>query len=251
MMLDLVREEELVTRAAGMPFDRVLGLIDAVNAADLGDAYDAAGDRYMVLTGKGHRSGDEALELDRLESALRLVLGESGLLVFASRLISILDISYRAMTIFRGASAAHTNPDELAGLLGSAAALCRERLGRTPIPLDAKKLEDSLACSAATASALARIVSGDGIFSRIFYKRRAARAVGLMTDSLLARGAEQAAWKGFGLLVDPQQASPRERHDRVVLVFRLSGLAGCLRAVGLASDALGKTAELVKGALGV
>jgi len=250
-MLDLVREEELVTRAAGMPFDRVLGLIDAVNAADLGDAYDAAGDRYMVLTGKGHRSGGEALELDRLDSALRLVLGERGLLVFASHLISILDISYRAMTIFRGGPAGSADLDDLAGQLGLAAAMCRESFERTPIPLEAKKLGDSLACSAVTASALARIVSGNGIFSRIFYRRRAAQAVGLMTDSLIARGAEQAAWKGFGLLVDPQQTSPRERHNRVVLVFRLSGLVGCLRAVGLTSDAFGKTAELVNGALGV
>jgi hypothetical protein len=251
MMLDTVGEEDLVTRAAGMPFDRVLGLIDAVNQADLSAAYDAAADRYMVLAGKGHRSGDEALELDRLDSALRLILGESGLLAFAAHLFEIMDSAFFGATLFRGETASGTDFYELAGALASAAALCRESFTRTPIPLDAKKLGESLDGSAVASSALARIVSDNGIFSRITYKRRAARAVGMLTDSLLAQKAKNAAWVGFGLLVDPRQTSARERHARVGLVFRLGGLAGCLRAVRLTGDAFAKTAELVKGALGV
>jgi len=99
-MLDLVAEEEMIARIAGVTFEDLLYVLDEESPADLRELYAGASDRYMILAGKGKRTRDENVELDRLDSALRMILGEEGLLALAARLARVIDAARTGAVVF-------------------------------------------------------------------------------------------------------------------------------------------------------
>ena len=250
-MLDLVQEEEIVAQAAGMPFEQLLQTVDAVSPSNLCDVYDQAADRYMVLTGKGARSRDENLELDRLDSSLRMVLGEAGLLTFAAHLIMVIDSARRGVLVFNTTSSSAKDLGEAQLTLGLAAAASRENFKRTPIPVNSKEISELFARASSIAATLIGIRSSTPFWRRLFGSERVAgQTVAKLLDQLARPDSGSQAWLSAQRFLNPQKFSPGERIERVNLCYQLSGLAACYRILQNAGDGFSNAAELVKGGLG-
>lgn len=246
-MLDLVSEEENVGRLTGIAFERLLGLLDEENPAALQDLYATASDRYMILAGKGRRTPDENLGLDRLDSALRLMLGEHGLMVFAAQLLRIHAGARCGANAFRKAGGRIADA-WLA--LGAAAAICRERLGRTPLPINGQRLSSLAANAAEAAEALQEMRTGHRVFG---WGRRDRQAAERGTARLLHRlGRLQAglpAWLAAGALLGPADASWAQRAARIESCYRTAGLLACTSIMQETGTAFREVSHLTREGL--
>ncbi|MBW1807954.1 MAG: hypothetical protein JRJ87_07130 [Deltaproteobacteria bacterium] len=250
-MLDLVHEEEIVTQTSGMAFEQLLQTVDAVSPANLSDVYDQATDRYMVLAGKGTRTREENLELDRLDSSLRMVLGESGLLTFAARLIMVIDSARLGVLAFKTTSSSVKDLNEARLTLGLAAATCRENFKRTPIPVNSKEISELFARASSIAATLSGIRSSTPFWRRLFgFEQVAGQTVARLLDQLDRSNSGNEAWLSAQKFLNPKKISSGERIERVNLCYQLSGLAACYRILLDAGEGFSNAAELVKGGLG-
>jgi len=71
-----------------------------------------------------------------------------------------------------------------------------------------------------------------------------------LADELSAVETQSNQWETAKSLLDPLRVRPRERAERVVLCFQISGLAACWKIAQDALDGFRNAAELVKGGLG-
>jgi len=251
-MLDLVQEEEVVSRTAGMSFDHLLALVDSASPADLSTAYEKAVDRYMVLAGRGKRNREEDLELDRLDTSLRMTFGKDGLLTFAARLAFVLDAVNGGLGAFKTTRSSAADLSRARLQLCSAASVCRGKLRRTPIPVDVNGMTESLNRAQKAARALIELRGELSLLSFFYIPARTAnKSVELLASELLEAEASNEPWLAVADLLDPRRTTPRQRVERVVLCFQLGGLAACAKLRAQAQDGFAKAAELVRGGLGI
>ncbi len=249
-MLDLAREEDRLAREAGRSFDDLIDRVDQMLPSSLRDSYDTATDRYLTLAGKGHRAPADDIELDRLDSALRMVLGNHGLFSLAARLVVMVESSLCALQTFRSQQANGEHFQQLHLQAGRAAAMALD-LRRAPIPMPAPELAKLFSRLADAARSLGEIQAQNRWYHRLCGSENSARqAVSRLVDDLGKSNADHRCWSAITAIVHPHSADANERVDRVMLCYRLGGLSACLRILQIGGDGLRSTAQLLEGGLG-
>jgi len=249
-MFDLARAEDQLALEADMSFDDLIDRVDRMVPVSLRANYETATDRYLVLTGKGHRTPAEDIELDRLDSALRMVLGDHGLLSLAARLVVIVESALYALQTFRGQQATGDQLQQLRLQAGRATALAAD-LRRAPIPMPAPELTQLFSRLADAGRSLGEIQAGDRWYHRLCGSENPARqAVSRLMDDLGKMDTGHACWSALAAMVHPDGADAGERVDRVRLCYRLGGLSACLRILQIGGAGLRSTAQLLEGGLG-
>jgi hypothetical protein len=250
-MLDLVHEEERLARIAGMPFERFLLMVDLENPENLAEMYAAASDRYLVLAGKGQRSREESVELDRLDSSLQMVLGAKGLLAFTARLLRILGGARHGLLAFQTEKPPADLLIDARLALGVVDGLASDSLRGTPIPLNAEKISLWARRAGEAAASLLEVYDAWSGPARIFYRSQAAsRCVNDLVGRLAAMDSGDEPWLAAARLFDPDHASPGERVERTIMCHRLAGLWACAAIWEEAAERYQKAAGLVGESLG-
>lgn len=250
-MLDLVQEEERLARIAGMSFERFLLLVDLENPANLCEVYAAASDRYLVLAGKGQRSREEDVELDRLDSSLQMVLGEKGLLAFTARLLRILGGARHGLLAFQAEKPSADLLTDAHLALGVVEGIANGSLKGTPLPLDPARISKWARRAGEAATSLLEVHETWSGPARIFHRSQAAsHCVNNLVGRLAAVGSGDEPWLAAARLFDPDQASPGERVERAIMCHRLAGLWACAAIWEEAAERYQKAAGLVGESLG-
>lgn len=248
-MLDLVQEEERVAHLTGLGFEELLDALDALEPADLSERYVEISDSYMVLAGKGRPSPEEAVSLDRLDSALRMLLTEKGLLVLAGRLLHIHRAAYLGALVF-----AQDKPRTKA-LLGIQQSLARaSRLAdeglRGPVPVDAAGIADRARQASAAAASLVHLRAGGGWLTGWSNRAQAAEeGLSRLLAELASRDADQSAWEAVETVFDPQ-CGATELIRRLSACRKTAGWAGCAEILQTTGVRIMDLAGLVKEGLG-
>lgn len=248
-MLDLVREEEWVAHLTGLGFEELLSILDDESPADLCERYAEVADRYLVLSGKGHRSDAEELELDVLDSALRVLLGETSLLVLAGRLLTVLKVAWTSAVVFR----LPAPPSDL--LLRTRLDL--GRLGRIaemglkgPVPVETGWIAERARRASEAAAALSELEAGRGTWGWLSRKLVARRGLSKLLDGLTAAGAPEEAWEAARGLFSPDRNSSAELVQRLMICHQAVGLVDCMAIAQKASRWVRDLAALVREGLG-
>jgi len=250
-MLDLVHEEERLARIVGMPFERFLLLVDCENSVNLCEVYTAASDRYLVLAGKGQRSRGEKVELDRLDSSLQMVLGEKGLLAFTARLLRILGGARHGLIAFQTQKPSADLLCDARLALGVVEGIANGGLRGTPIPIDTAKISKWAQRAGEAVTSLLEVYDAWSGPARIFYRSQAAsRCVNNLVGRLADIESGDEPWLAAARLFDPDNASPGERVERIIICHRLAGLWACAAIWEEAADRYQKAARLVGESLG-
>jgi hypothetical protein len=250
-MLDLVHEEERLARIVGMPFERFLLLVDCENPVNLCETYTAASDRYLVLAGKGQRSREEKVELDRLDSSLQMVLGEKGLLAFTARLLRILGGARHGLIAFQTQKPSADLLCDARLALGVVEGIANGGLRGTPIPVDGAKISEWARRAGEAATSLLEVYDAWSGPARIFSRSQAAsRCVNNLVGRLAAMESGDEPWLAAARLFDPDHASAGERVERTIMCHRLAGLWACAAIWEEAADRYQKAAGLVGESLG-
>jgi len=245
MMLDLVTEEERISHLTGMAFEPLLRFIDELHPVDLVGAYEMAVDRYMVLASKGRRDSREQIELDRLDSTLRFLLGEQGLLVIAGHLLWLLDTlrSSSPQLLDAGNNAALASA---ALALGQARARCHDGLLGTRLPVPVQEMIASLD----RAGHLARCCASEATARPSWLPCRRARqasALSALAEQLAAVSAGTEAWRAARVLAAGLRPARAQRLANGLLA--LSAWLACHQAMHAAARALADCAELIRESL--
>lgn len=245
MILDLVTEEERISHLTGMAFEQLLSWVDELHPAQLTETYERVVDRYLVLSGKGRRNSQEQIELDRLDSSLRFLLGEGGVLATTGRLLGLLEILDNSMRLL-------LNAGNRSALTQAALALHRARsrfqknLQGTHLAASAPYLFVSLeragrltlACAAQTKPRLWWLP----------YRRlRPADPLLTLVEQLAAAQAEPSAWQAAETLASNLRPARARRLAGGVL--SLSAWLACLQAWQGTTRALGDCAGLIRESL--
>lgn len=249
-MLDLVSEEDNVSRLAGMSFEHLLALLDDQSPAALQDLYAAASDRYMILAGKGRRTPDEDMDLDRLDSSLRLMLGAHGLMVFVAHLLQVFSGARQGTNAFRGAGGPGADLAAASLALGTAAATSREHFQRTPLPIDGERLAHLAEHAAQAAEALDDMGAGGRGPGWPGARRRAARrGTTRLLGQLRSSHAGAAAWLAAGALLGPAAMRPALRAERLEGCYRTAGLLACTVIEQETGHAFRESSDLIREGL--
>jgi hypothetical protein len=213
-MIDLVAEEERIAHLTGLGFEALLRALDDETPADLCARYALVTDRYLSLAGKARRTPEERVELDRLDSSLRMLLDEGGLMVQAGRLLRVREAPRAAFATLAGPRLEAGALARIGALLADAARVCREGL-RGPLPVPSEDLAEALGRTAEAIEELTGLVAGRAT------SRTARRGLARLTARLAAAGAGPAAWAAAAELGEARPGRAR------------TGLAACWTAVGL------------------
>jgi hypothetical protein len=249
-VLDLVYAEEQVAHLTGLGFEELLDALDAVDVGNLRDRYAEVTDGYMVMAGRGNRSTEEDLLLDRIDSTLRMLLAERGLLVLAGRLLHIQRSATVGLVVF-----IRRRPDAQELLLtqqtlARAARLARDGLAG-PVPVDGPKLADLAQQASNAAAELVQLRAGGGWLTGWTNRAQAAEeGLSRLLSELADRNADQATWQASANIFDPSALAAAELCKRLKLCRQLAGMAGCRSILEISSGWIDDLAGLVREGLG-
>ncbi len=249
-MLDLVHEEERVAHLTGLGFEELLDALDRLDPGRLSDRYAEVTDGYMTLAGKGRRTREQNIALDRLDSALRMLLGERGLLVLAGRLLHIQRAAMLGLVVFGKADPGAGELLLLQQGLARAAQLAEHGL-RGPIPVDGPGVADKAGRASAAAAALVHLRAGTGwLFGWSRRARVAEEGLSGLLGELAERDAARDAWQAAGELFDPAGSEAKELVCRLGLCRKVAGFLGCREIAWTTAGLITDLAGLVREGLG-
>jgi len=249
-MIDLVNEEERVAHLTGQGFEELLSALDQENPSDLCDRYAELSDRYMVLQYKGQRSAEENLALDRLDSAFNMLLGVTGFLVLAGRLMALEHSAKGCAGVFRLGEAPETALLQARMELAKMAELIRRGGLRGPVPAEGDQLLFHANRADRAAAALLELHGVTGWRAPLEKAGLARRGLNRLFDELGEIQAPNEAWQAAARLLRPDQISASEQVRRLKICYRLAGIADCWTIAGSVRSKVRDLAELVREGLG-
>lgn len=249
MMMDLVQEEQIVSQQTNVPFEKLLDDMDTFSPGLLADRYAEVCDGYMVLSLNGHRSQEQDLLLDKLDSTLHMLFGAKGMFVQFGRLMSILKTMAACADVFRRQS--RDEKDLL---------LVKEAMTRCKILTDGGGLDGTLSVDADTlsehfsnvssaASALLEIESSNAVTAWLRRKSVARRALGQLMDRVVFRSSDARAMDAINALISGSSSS-KDEISFIRTCYGMSGWISCLAVAMLARERLEDLAGLVREGLG-
>jgi hypothetical protein len=204
----------------------------------------------MLLAGKGRRTAEQSIELDHLDTNLRALLGEAGLLSLAGSLLGLMAPAVQAAVIFGQERVSHDDLFKLQLALEGASDVGWSRLQHTPIPLDGPGLAELAHRAGTMAAALLDLDSEANWWSRwLRGSQLADRSCARLLTQLAGRASVAEVWPAVRVLLDPEGAPPAERLQRVRLCYRLAGLAASIELARQVGKAFHQVAELVSAGL--
>jgi hypothetical protein len=239
-MIDLVAQEERISQLTGVGFEGLLRALDEETPAALCERYAQIADRYLTLSGKGRRTAEERVELDRLDSALRMLLDEGGLMVLAGRILLVRQVARDGLQALAGRRLHPVVLAQAAVRLREGAAFARAGL-RGPLPMPAQELARELEQAAAATEELVALGLGDAAGA-------ARRGLGRLLGNLAARGAGPAAWAAAVELGGARR--PAQARTRLAACWTAAGLALCGGALRRLDERLLDIAALVREGIG-
>ena len=249
-MLDLVYAEEQVAHLTGLGFEELLDALDAVDPGNLRDRYAEVTDAYMVMAGRGKRKAEEELMLDRIDSALHMLLTERGLLVLAGRLLHIQRSATVGLVVFIRRRPGTQELLLTQQTLARAARLARDGLAG-PVPVDGPKLAGLASQASNAAAALIQLRAGGGWLTAWTNRAQAAEGgLSRLLSEMDERNADQDAWQASASLFDPTVLPAKELCKRLELCRQLAGMAGCRAILETSSEWIDDLAGLVREGLG-
>jgi len=240
-MIDLVAQEERIAQLTGVGFEGLLRALDEETPAALCERYALITDRYLCLAGKARRSAEERVELDRLDSALRMLLDEGGLMVLAGRILLVRQVARLGLQALAGRRLRPAALAQAAVQLREGAAFARAAL-RGPVPVPAEELARELEQAAAAVAELVALgLDGDAAGA-------VRRGLGRLLGRLALRGAGPAAWGAAVELAGGRRAGPARA--RLAACWTATGLALCGGALRRLEGRLEDIAGLVREGIG-
>ncbi len=248
-MLDLVQEEQLVAELTKMDFDSLLEALDAFDPGALQDRYAEVCDGYMVLSLNGHRTHEQDMMLDRLDSSLRMLLKDRGLLVQAGKMLAIGRTASACEHVFRNDSASLADIFSVHEGMTRCQVLASKGLAG-PLPMDGSMIAFYCDRVRVAADSLAWIRDKCSGISGLVMKRQVARdGVFRLTKQLHENSAGIYAIDVVASLVS-EQYSARDRIKFLDQCYRLAGWSSCGAIVTLVKESLGDLAGLIREGLG-
>ncbi len=247
-MLDMLQLEQRVSQLTNISFDQLLSELDSLDPGDLEERYAEVCDGYMVLSLNGHRSHEQDLLLDKLDSSLRMLFGDKGLFVQAGRLLSIVKISAACGDVFR------KQYGDVKQLLLVQEAMTRcavlSKGGLTgPLPIDAATIENHAGTVGIAAASLLSIRTDSGAVCGFSSTRTVQRALARLLRQLAAKDT------GSGTLdvINDLISGPLPARDKIRFLtdcHRMTGWSSCLTMALVAKERLEDIAGLVREGLG-
>lgn len=248
-MLDLVREEEQVAHLTGLGFEELLTALDGLVSSRLADRYAEVSDGYLRLAGRGRLDDRAEVAFDRLDSALRMLLGERGLLVLAGRLLHIKRAAIAGQLVFTQPRPGTRDLLLIQQSLARAARLADDGL-RGPVPVDGPLVARHARRASAAAAALIHLRAGGGWLSGWINRPQVAEAgLSRLFADLVAAGGDQSAWEASENLFEPR-CGAGELVRRLRISRQCSGWANCAALWQGTAGRIDDLAELVREGLG-
>jgi hypothetical protein len=241
-MSDPVSMQRALLQATGFSAEEILAAASP-GPPGLAGQFRRALERYRSLSGS--RSAAVATERDRLDSWLRTLLAEGGLLPFGGHLLHVLSAALRAAAVF---GARKTRSDDWLRAridLAAAADRCFWNLRKTPIPFDAVEIGEDLQRLGRIALARLEMDREARGLGRFDVEGRAAAAANRILDLLVSREAKRDVFERARRLLDPSHFPPRQRLACARGLLGLAGQAGSLRVVRRCEQALRQIGDVV------
>ncbi len=248
-MLDLVREKERVAHRTGLGFEELLDALDGLAAGRLAERYAEVSDGYLRLAGHGRLDDRAGVEFDRLDSALRMLLGDRGLLVLAGRLLHIKRAAVAGRLVFTRPQPSSRDLLLIQQSLARAARLADDGL-RGPVPVDGPQVAHHARRASAAAAALIHLRAGGGWLSGWLNRSQVAETgLSRLLADLVDGDGDQAAWEASASLFDPR-CGVGELVCRLRICRQCSGWTSSAALWQSTAGRIDDLAELVREGLG-
>lgn len=241
-MIEPLQQQQALLRTTGFTAEQILEAAGG-RPGELAAMYRRVLERYRSLAGAKQQT--DLVERDRLDSWLRALLGEGGLLFLGGFVLRVLVPCLRAAAVFRSKS---TDPGGWLRLrldLAAAADGCYWNLQKTPIPFDGIDLGDRLQRLGRIAAARQELDQQARGLSWLDVEARAAFGAGRVLELLSGKEAGRHIFEQVRCLLDPSRRSARERLACARGVLDLAGQAGSLEAARRCQAVLRQIAEVV------
>jgi hypothetical protein len=231
-MIDLKQLEEQTWRVTGMSVEQILSSLENPLAPSLCSGYVQIRDRHTALLQSIHRSTEETVELDRIESLFGMLLGETGWLAVGGICLRVFSSGICALSLFTKERPSTLESVQAKIAIESAAGALSALPKKTPTPVVPSRLLELCERAVRTLSFLSRFHLNTPATKRIFCSGSiAAICLRDLVDAVSAQPDSLAVLRSLRGLLEPVVHSPRKILRRTELCYRLAGMVGCLELI--------------------
>lgn len=247
-MLDQVQQEQLVSQMTRMSFEQLLEGLDSLDPGSLPERYAEVCDAYMLLSLNAHRSHEQDLLLDKLDSSLRMLFGDKGLFVQAGRLMSISTTALVASEVFRGPGLDEQELLLVQDAMTRCSVLSKGGLSG-PLPVDAAGIKAHADSASGAAASILGIMDGRGLTAWLNRAKLANLGLARLLEQLASRSAGSEAFDALDALTcGPTPA--KEKIQFLEACYRMTGWSSCVAMAMVANERVVDLAGLVREGLG-